>query len=137
MPWEIISTDFAAHIETNKIVLYFALIIEVSNFISQGLLTIINAMLSKKAQKKMQEKIVHAVEGLGQIPVLAAGRLLAGAQLQAVGRVDLHAVGLRQVRSRGLDFRLRFPGKGDGGKHAHDHHDCQEHRQEASDSFGH
>ena len=64
MPWEIISTDFAAHIETNKIVLYFALIIEVSNFISQGLLTIINAIISKQAQKKMQEKIVHAVEGL-------------------------------------------------------------------------
>lgn len=64
MPWEIISTEFASHIETNKIVLYFALIIEVSNFISQGLLTIINALLSKKAQKKMQEKIVQAVEGL-------------------------------------------------------------------------
>ena len=64
MPWEIISTDFAAHIETNKIVLYFALIIEVSNFISQGLLTIINSVLSKKARKKLQDKIMQAVEGL-------------------------------------------------------------------------
>ncbi len=64
MPWEIVSTEFANHIETNKIVLYFALIIEISNFISQGVLTVTNALLNKKAHKKLQERIVSAVEGL-------------------------------------------------------------------------
>ena len=80
---------------------------------------------------------VHAVVGRGEVPVLAAGRLLSGAQLQAVGRVDLHAVGLRKILHRGLVCRLRIPGQGDGGQNARDHHDRQEHCQKASDVFGH
>ena len=64
VPWEVVSTDFANRVETNKIALYFALIIEVSNFITQGILTIVNAFLNKKAAKKLKERIMNSVERL-------------------------------------------------------------------------
>ncbi len=61
VPWEVVSTDLAARIESNKICVYFALIIEVSNFITQGIITICNGVMYKKNAKKLQEKIVQAV----------------------------------------------------------------------------
>ena len=36
MPWEQVSTEFASKIDANRIYLYFALIIEVSNILAQG-----------------------------------------------------------------------------------------------------
>ena len=35
VPWQAVSVEFAQRIEDNKIFLYFALIVEISNFISQ------------------------------------------------------------------------------------------------------
>ncbi len=61
IPWEVISTDLAYRIESNKICLYFALIIEISNFITQGIITIVNSILKKKYSKKLTERIIKSV----------------------------------------------------------------------------
>ena len=89
--------------------------------------------------------LVHAVEGLWQIPGLAAGRLLAGAQLQAVGRVDLHAVrdgricgGSGGRCGKGIACRF-FLHRGccEGGKQAHDHQSCKENGSQSFQVFTH
>ncbi len=64
IPWAEISLTFADNIEDNKILLYFALIIEISNFISQGLMYVVNAISTKKRIKKQKIKVSTAVENL-------------------------------------------------------------------------
>lgn len=64
IPWETVSTEFATRIQENKIMLYFALIIEVSNFLSQGVVTFFTAISSKKNAKKLQQRVMNAVESL-------------------------------------------------------------------------
>ncbi len=61
VPWEVISTELAYRIESNKICLYFALVIEISNFITQGIITIINGILRKKYSKKLTARILNTV----------------------------------------------------------------------------
>lgn len=64
IPWAEISTTFAENIDDNKILLYFALIIEISNFLSQGLITVFNAIATRKRVKKQKIKVSTAVENL-------------------------------------------------------------------------
>lgn len=64
IPWDVVSTEFSARIEANKVMLYFALIIEVSNFLSQGVIVFFTAISSKKNAKKLQQRVMNAVESL-------------------------------------------------------------------------
>lgn len=63
-PWEMISSDIAVRIEENRAFLYFALIFEVSNFLSQA----VYSFLTKSREKKVAEKrtcyLEKAVESL-------------------------------------------------------------------------
>ena len=51
VPWQAVSTEFADRIESNKIFLYFALIIEISNFISQAVFTVTTLLRRKNSWK--------------------------------------------------------------------------------------
>lgn len=64
VPWQAVSPDFASHIEANKIMLYFALIIEISNFISQAVATVYNSIYHKKQSQRIHERVTKAVEEL-------------------------------------------------------------------------
>ncbi len=64
VPWQAVSTEFADRIESNKIFLYFALIIEISNFISQAVFTVTTLLRRKNSVKRIQEKVEKAVETL-------------------------------------------------------------------------
>jgi len=64
VPWQAVSTEFADRIESNKIFLYFALIIEISNFISQAVFSVNTLLRRKNSVKRIQEKVEKAVETL-------------------------------------------------------------------------
>lgn len=64
IPWQAVSAEFASHIEANKIMLYFALIIEISNFISQAIATIYNGIYNKKQSQRIHLRVTKAVEEL-------------------------------------------------------------------------
>lgn len=64
VPWNVISADFAKQVEANKIFIYFALIIEISNFITQGVITVASAIHHKNYAKRLQKGVVNAVESL-------------------------------------------------------------------------
>ena len=64
VPWQAVSTEFADRIESNKIFLYFALIIEISNFISQAIFSVNTLLRRKNSVKRIQEKVEKAVETL-------------------------------------------------------------------------
>lgn len=57
VPWQAVSTEFADRIESNKIFLYFALIIEISNFISQAVFSVNTLLRRKNSVKRIQEKL--------------------------------------------------------------------------------
>ena len=64
VPWQAVSTEFADRIESNKIFLYFALIIEVSNFISQAIFSMTTLLHKKNNAKRIQERVEKSVETL-------------------------------------------------------------------------
>jgi ribosomal protein S25 len=64
VPWQAVSVEFAQRIEDNKIFLYFALIVEISNFISQLVIGSIATFSRKNTAKKLQEKVENAVASL-------------------------------------------------------------------------
>ena len=61
MPWEQVSTEFASKIDANRIYLYFALIIEVSNILAQGCLTLVQAYSKKSYNKRLEELVQTTV----------------------------------------------------------------------------
>ena len=61
VPWEQVSENFAQKIQDNRLFLYFALIIEISNLISQAILTIYNSYAQKSYQKRRQETVLNTV----------------------------------------------------------------------------
>lgn len=64
VPWQIISPSFAKQVEANKIFIYFALVIEISNFITQGIITLVSAINHKNYAKRLKKGVVTAVESL-------------------------------------------------------------------------
>lgn len=64
MPWEYVSQDFATQIHNNKIFIYFALIIELSNLISQVVLTFFNSYNYKNQTKRLQALVEKTVAQL-------------------------------------------------------------------------
>lgn len=57
VPWQAVSTEFADRIESNKIFLYFALIIEISNFISQAVFSVNTLYAERTASREFRKKL--------------------------------------------------------------------------------
>ena len=64
VPWQAVSTEFADRIESNKIFLYFALIIEISNFISQAVVSGKFELLEHEAAKWLDKDSLDSVAWL-------------------------------------------------------------------------
>lgn len=64
LPFEFVSPDLAASIDSHRQFLYLALIVEISNFIAIGVLRVYNSVRSKKYAKYVEESVNTAVERL-------------------------------------------------------------------------
>ncbi len=64
LPLESISQELALQVEANKTYLYLALIVEVSNFISQAIIGFLSAYFYKRNYKREQEAMKNVVSGL-------------------------------------------------------------------------
>ncbi|MGN0903399.1 MAG: super-infection exclusion protein B [Succinivibrio sp.] len=64
IPWQSVSAEIAGHINSNRIMLYFALIIEISNFIAQAISHVFNSITQKNYNRRLIERISKAVEEL-------------------------------------------------------------------------
>lgn len=64
LPLESVSPELAAQVQNNKTYLYLALIVELSNFISQAVISFISSLLNRRVLKKEQEFMQKTVENL-------------------------------------------------------------------------
>lgn len=64
LPLESISEELATQVEANKTYLYLALIVEVSNFISQAIISFIGSYLNRRNQKQETNAMKVTVDGL-------------------------------------------------------------------------
>lgn len=64
LPLESVSPELAAQVQNNKTYLYLALIVELSNFISQAVISLISSLLNRRVLKKEQEFMQKTVENL-------------------------------------------------------------------------
>lgn len=64
LPLHKISPDLAARVEENQSLVYLALFIEISNFVSQGIISIINSLRCRHAAKSHHEMLERSVNEL-------------------------------------------------------------------------
>lgn len=64
LPLESVSQELADQVTANKTYLYLALIVELSNFISQAIIAFISAYLNKRHTRLEQDSMKKTVEGL-------------------------------------------------------------------------
>ena len=64
LPLETISQELADQVAANRTYLYLALIVELSNFISQAIISFIGSYLNRRGQKKEQDAMKNVVSGL-------------------------------------------------------------------------
>lgn len=64
LPLESISEELATQVAANKTYLYLALIVEVSNFISQAIISFIGSYLNRRNQKQETNAMKVTVDGL-------------------------------------------------------------------------
>lgn len=64
LPLEQVSPELAVKVEENKTYLYLAVIIEVSNFISQAVISLIGALLNRRGIKQEREYMQHTVDSM-------------------------------------------------------------------------
>ena len=64
LPLESVSQELADQAATNKTYLYLALIVELSNFISQAIIALMGSWLNSRGVKKEQNAMKTTVEGL-------------------------------------------------------------------------
>lgn len=64
LPLERISPELATQVEAHKTYLYLALIVELSNFISQAIISLIGSYLNRRNQKQESDAMKVTVDGL-------------------------------------------------------------------------
>ena len=64
LPLETISQELADQVAANRTYLYLALIVELSNFISQAIISFIGSYLNRRGQKIEQDAMKNVVSGL-------------------------------------------------------------------------
>ena len=64
LPLESVSQELADQVDANKTYLYLALIVELSNFISQAIIALMGSWLNSRGVKKEQNAMKTTVEGL-------------------------------------------------------------------------
>ncbi|MBQ9275169.1 MAG: superinfection exclusion B family protein [Succinivibrio sp.] len=64
IPWKEFAPGIAQRMEENRLLVYLALVIEISNFISQSLIAVFSRMHEKKMVKVREENMARTVEGM-------------------------------------------------------------------------
>ena len=64
LPWAKVSADIAARVAGSRLFLYFALLFEVSNFISQLLICVVSNLIARKTEQRRIQRLEESVDRL-------------------------------------------------------------------------